>query len=63
MPFAINAAGPAGAFAFSPASAEDALARIQKLEQQGFKSIVIKDERGRIVTRDRLEALNRAAPE
>lgn len=63
MPFAINAAGPAGAFAFPPANAEDALARIHKLEAQGFKSIVIKDERGRIVSRDSLEALTRPAVE
>lgn len=63
MPFAINAAGPAGAFAFPPASAQDTMDRIRKLEAQGFKSIVIKDERGRIVSKDQLEALSRPAPE
>lgn len=62
MPFAINAAGPAGAFAFPPASAQDAFNRILKLEAQGFKSIVIKDEHGRVISRDQLEALSRQTP-
>lgn len=54
MRFAINAAGPAGAFSFPPSSAKDVLERIAKLEQQGFRHFVIKDEKGRIVTREEL---------
>jgi hypothetical protein len=62
MPFAINAAGPSGAFAFPPESAQDAFGRVLRLEAEGFKNIVIKDERGRIVSREQLEALSRPQP-
>jgi hypothetical protein len=57
MPFTINAAGAAGAFSFPPAKAKDAFDKILKLEQQGFKNIVVKDERGRIVSRHELAVL------
>lgn len=56
MPFTINAAGPAGAFAFPPAKAKDTLDKVLKLEQRGFKNIVIKNEKGRIISRDELAA-------
>ena len=57
MPYSINAAGPSGAFSFPPAKAKDTFDKIQKLEQQGFKNIVIKDEKGRIISREQLAAL------
>lgn len=57
MPYTINAAGKSGAFSFPPAEANEAFERVQKLELQGFKNIIIKDEKGRIIGRAELAAL------
>jgi hypothetical protein len=63
MPFTINAAGAAGAFSFPPAKAKDAYEKILKLEQQGFKNIVVKDENGRVISRDDLAARSQSSPD
>jgi hypothetical protein len=57
MPFIITATNNIGAEKFDLPTATEALDKWMDLEKAGYQNIVVKDDKGRRITRDQLAAL------